>query len=218
MNYDEMYNNLVNTMDNVDAAEDDAKPKRSYQMNYEGLYNNLMDNLHGADTPDDDAKPIEQKETGNSIVVCRFKVYRKRNVTKFYGYLNRLIKIRSMNECYMGGLSVPKDSNLGYFTLSDVFLMLDPKRLYTTDPRILCWYWTNTKDNIRRTKLKDGNTLIEFLVPENKYVEYNAIYPYKTPESDNEFNKQILNKNIQESKELEYMRQLEHMKEDDEQV
>ena len=196
MNYDEMYNNLVNTMDNVDAAEDDAKPKRSYQMNYEGLYNNLMD----------------------SRVVCRFKVYRKRNVTKFYGYLNRLIKIRSMNECYMGGLSVPKDSNLGYFTLSDVFLMLDPKRLYTTDPRILCWYWTNTKDNIRRTRLKDGNTLIEFLVPENKYVEYNAIYPYKTPESDNEFNKQILNKNIQESKELEYMRQLEHMKEDDEQV
>lgn len=187
-------------------------------MNYDEMYSNLVNTMDNADATEDDAKPIEQERPTNNRVVCRFKVYRKHNVTKFYGYLNRLIKIRSMNECYMGGLSVPKDSNLGYFTLSDVFLMLDPKRLYTTDPRILCWYWTNTKDNIRRTRLKDGTTLIEFLVPENKYIEYDAIYPYKTPESDNEFNKQILNKNIHEAKELEYMRQLEHMKEDDEQV
>ena len=108
MNYDEMYNNLVNVMDNVDDT--------------------------------DDAKPIEKEESTNSRVVCRFNVYQRHNVTRFYGYLNRLIRIRNMSEHYLAGLTVPQDSNLGYFTLSDVFLMLDPKRLYTTDPRILCWY------------------------------------------------------------------------------
>ena len=130
-------------------------------------------------------------------VFLTFKFSSEKAAKQFVSYLNRLITVRDLNTRYhLGGDADPKaDAECsrcyGYFTYSDLVLLIDPTRLYRIDPRSLSLFWKTPGFDKIKIETRKPITTVSFPQPSNLGIDFTPIKDYDYTNDDAVLQQQI---------------------------